>query len=89
MTRNVPTSSGVPVTDDLVEQLAAEAEQGYDVGTLRRRGGRPPMGSAPAAVVPVRLDPDLKAALTARAELDEVSASEIVRRALRAWLDVA
>src|SRR4051794_5689594 len=48
-----PTSSGVPVTDDLIDDLAAEAEVGYDVNTLRRRGGRRPLGSAPAEVVPV------------------------------------
>ena len=89
MNGEVPTSGGVPVTDDLVDRLAAEAEQGYDVGTLRRRGGRPTLGSGPASVVPVRLDPQLKAALAARAKSDDVSASEIIRRALRAWLDVA
>ena len=89
MNGEVPTSGGVPVTDDLVDRLAAEAEQGYDVGTLRRRGGRPTLGSGPASVVPVRLDPELRAALAARAKSDDVSASEIIRRALRAWLDVA
>lgn len=89
MNGEIPTSGGVPVTDDLVDQLAAEAEQGYDVGTLRRRGGRPSLGSGPAAVVPVRLDPELKAALAARAKSEDVSASEVIRRALRAWLDVA
>ena len=89
MNGEVPTSGGVPVTDDLVDRLAAEAEQGYDVGTLRRRGGRPTLGSGPASVVPVRLDPKLRAALAARAKSDDVSASEIIRRALRAWLDVA
>jgi predicted HicB family RNase H-like nuclease len=89
MTREVPTSGGVPVTDDLVDRLAAEAEQGYDVAALRGRRGRPPLGSAPAAVVPVRLDPELRAALAARAEADDVSASEVIRRALRAWLDIA
>lgn len=85
---NGRTSGGVPVTDELVEELAAEAEVGYDVAALRRRGRRP-IGSAPAEVVPVRLDPDLRAALAARADADHTNASEIIRRALRAWLDVA
>ena len=32
------TAHGVPITDELVEKLAAEAEDGYDVEeTLRRR----------------------------------------------------
>jgi hypothetical protein len=52
-----------------------------------RRGGRRPLGSAPGEVVLVRLDPDLRAALTARAE--HTNASDIIRQALRAWLDVA
>jgi hypothetical protein len=86
---DVPTSGGVPVTDDLVERLAAEAEAGYDVASLRRRGGRRPAGSAPGEVVPVRLDPELRAALAARATADHTNASEVIRQALRAWLDVA
>jgi hypothetical protein len=83
------TSGGIPVTDELIDQLAAEAEAGYDVPTLRRRGGRRPIGSGPADVVPVRLDPDLRAALAARAESDNTSASEVIRQALRAWLRAA
>jgi hypothetical protein len=85
-----PTSGGVPITDEQINQLAAEAETGYDVETLRRRrGGRRPMGSAAADVVPVRLDPELRAALTRRAEAEHATTSEIIRQALRAWLDVA
>jgi Ribbon-helix-helix protein, copG family len=87
--RTTPMSGGVPVTEELVAQLAAEAEAGYDVTTLRRRGGRQPLGSAPAAVVPVRLDPELRDALNARAESDHTTASDIIRQALRAWLHVA
>ena len=41
------TSGGVPVTDDLVEQLAAEAETGYDVPTLRRHPRRSPARPPP------------------------------------------
>ena len=82
-----PTSGGVPVTEDRIDQLVAEAEQGYDVDSLRRRGGRRPMGSAD--VVPVRLDPALRAALVRRAEADHATTSEVIRQALRAWLDVA
>ena len=84
-----PTSGGVPVTDDLVNQLADEAEAGYDDEALRRRGGRPLMGSGPADVVPVRLDPALRAALTRRAEADNRTASDVIRDALRAWLHAA
>jgi hypothetical protein len=83
------TSGGVPVTDELVQRLSAEADAGYDVDALRRRGGRRPLGSGPADVVPVRLDPELRAALAARAEAEHTSASDVIRQALRAWLDVA
>lgn len=48
-----------PVTVADIEGIAAEAEAGYDVSTLRWRGGRPPMGSGPAEVVQVRLDQEL------------------------------
>jgi hypothetical protein len=42
------TASGKPITDELVEKLADKAEAGYDVEeTLRRRGGRPAIGSGP------------------------------------------
>jgi hypothetical protein len=83
------TTRGVPVTDDLIDDLAAEAEAGYDVAALRRRGGRRPLGSAPGEVVPVRLDPELRTALAARARAEHTNASDVIRQALRAWLDVA
>ena len=84
-----PTSGGVPVTDELIEQFAVEAEAGFDVEVLRRRGGRRPLGSAAATVVPVRLDPELRAALAHRAEADHTTASDVIRQALTAWLDAA
>lgn len=83
------TSGGVPVTEELVDRLADEAAAGYDVAAMRRRGGRRPMGVAPAEVVPVRLDPELRAALAARADADDTSVSDVIRQALRAWLHVA
>jgi predicted transcriptional regulator len=47
------------------------------------------MGSAAADVVPVRLDPELRAAVEARADQDDASTSEVIRRALRRYLGVA
>ena len=46
------------------------------------------MGSGPAEVVPVRIDPELRAAVAARAETDGTTTSEIIREALRRFLDV-
>ena len=84
------TKSGVPITEELVTELAAEAEAGYDVDEmLRRRGGRPPIGSAPASVESVRLEPELREALLRRAERDHETTSSVIRKALRKYLDVA
>lgn len=82
------TASGVPITDELIEQLAAKAEAGFDVDeTLRRRRGRPPIGSGPAKVESVRLDPELRQALSRRAERDQEATSSVIRKALRQYLD--
>ena len=86
------TRSGRILTDEEIEQLATEvAETDYDVEELknRRRRGRPPMGSAPADVVPVRIDPELRAAIEARAERDHATVSDVIRDAIRRFLDVA
>lgn len=65
-----------------ISSVAAEAERGYDVGTIRVR--QPPRGRA--EVVPVRVPPELKERLEARANTEQTSVSEIVRAALRALL---
>ena len=83
------TSKGRPVDESEIGHLVAEAEDGYDTDALRRRGGRRPMGSGPADVVPVRLDPELKSQVESRAEHDHMSTSEVIREALRRYLDVA
>jgi uncharacterized protein (DUF4415 family) len=79
------------LTDEEIEALATEVEENdYDIDELKtRRRGRPPIGSGPADVVPVRIDPELKAAIEARAEADQTTTSEIIREALRRFLDVA
>ena len=84
------TRSGEPVTDELVEKLAAEAEAGFDVEEiLRRRGGRPTMGSSAASVESVRLDPELGEALRERADLEGRTNSELIRDALRLYLQAS
>ncbi len=54
----VCTSSGIELTDEVIERMVLEAEAGFDLSKLRRRPGRPATGSAPADTLPVRLDPD-------------------------------
>jgi hypothetical protein len=83
------TANGVPITDELIEKLAKEAEEGFDVDEiLRRRRGRPAMGSGPAKVESVRLDPELRNALSERARLDDEATSTVIRKALRRYLEV-
>lgn len=83
------TASGKPITDELAEKLAEKAEAGYDADdTIRRRPGRPAIGSAPAAVESVRLEPELRNALAERADRDDETTSSVIRKALRQYLKV-
>ena len=81
-------ADGTPITDELVETMADEAERGYDVDEIlrRRRGGRPPMGSAASTVESVRLDPELKRDLLLRAAEEHITVSEAIRRAIGQYL---
>ena len=81
----VETIKGTPVTEQDIQDWADEAERGYDVEQLRKRG-RKPIGDGPAKVVPVRIDATLLAALTERAERDHVSRSEAIRAAIRSYV---
>jgi len=85
------TRSGRTLTDKEIDAIAtAVAETDYDVEALKtRRRGRPSMGSGPAEVVPVRIDPELRAAIEARAEAEHTTTSEIIREAIRRFLEVA
>ena len=84
------TRTGEPITDELVDELAARAEAGFDVEEiLRRRGGRPTMGSSAASVESVRLDPELSDALRERAEREERTNSDLIRDALRRYLQAS
>lgn len=75
------------VTDEALETMVDEAEQGYDVEAIRRRrGGRPPLGSAASSVESVRLDPELKRDLLLRAADEHISVSEAIRRAIGQYL---
>lgn len=81
------TASGKPITDRVVEDLAAKTDAGFDVErTLKRRAGRPPIGAGPASVESVRLDPELREALRLWARRNHESTSAVIRKALRAYL---
>jgi hypothetical protein len=83
-------STGQTPTNADIERLADDATStDYDVDALkRRRRGRPLIGSTPAEVVPVRLDPELRAAVEARDRRSDHD-QRVIREALRRFLDVA
>ena len=85
------TRSGRVLSDSDLDALAAEVESTeYDIEALKaRRRGRPPLGSGPADVVPVRIDPELRERMLQAAEASGTTTSDIIRKALRYYLDVA
>lgn len=71
------------VSDEQIQKWANEAEAGFDVEELKRRGrGRPGRGAEPMQVVAVRLTAEEIAALDEVAEREHLSRSEAIRRAL-------
>lgn len=83
---------------DLGDHEADEADelhQAEENGQPLRLGGRRHLGHGASVggrrpeVVPVRLDPELREAVEARAEVEPRTTSEVIREALRRFLDVA
>ena len=71
------------VSEEQIKKWADEAEQGYDVEELKRRGrGRPGRGAEPMQVVAVRLTAEELQALDAVAAGKDMSRSEAIRAAL-------
>lgn len=85
------TRSGTSLTKKVVDELADEAERGYDLEKAKRvRMGRPALGEGGVSPrVQVRVDPDLAEALRARARTEHRSVSEIARDALREYVERA
>lgn len=80
------TVNGVPVTDDVIEDLVEDADKGFPGATFKPVGRPRTVGGKPAQTVTVRLDPDRISAVQERAEREHTSASEIMRRALDHYL---
>jgi hypothetical protein len=71
------------VSEDQIQRWADEAEAGYDVDVLKRRGrGRPGRGAEPMQVVAVRLTAEELDALDAAAVEHDMSRSEAIRAAV-------
>ena len=80
------TINGQPVTEEQIAAWADEAERGYDVAALKKRGrGRPGRGAMPTQVVALRLTTDELAAIDARAERERKTRSETIRDALTVY----
>lgn len=79
------TINGAPVTEEMIHEWADEAERGYDIEKVKKRGRRP-SGDGPARVVPVRLDDTLLSALDARAESEHVTRSSLIREVIRRYV---
>lgn len=71
------------VSEEQIQKWANEAEAGYDVADLKRRGrGRPGRGAEPMQVVAVRLTTEELKALDDAAARHQLSRSEAIRAAL-------
>jgi CRISPR-associated endonuclease/helicase Cas3 len=85
------TADGDVLTDEIIEELAEEAERGYDLSKATKvTYGRPSLGAGGVSPrVQIRVDPDLADALKARAKQEHRSVSEIARTALREYVERA
>jgi Ribbon-helix-helix protein, copG family len=82
------TRSGVELTPEVVDELVAEAERGYEPSQLRAQYvGRPSLGASGVSPrIAVRVPADLHAAAQRRADEEGKSISELARDALREHL---
>lgn len=78
-------SMPVNITQNQLDTWVSEAEQGYDLEALKKRGrGCPGRGTDPAQVVAVRLTADELSALDRLAAEKHLTRSELVRQAISA-----
>ena len=73
----------------LIQRQLGQGNLGITSIYLQSKRGRPTLGSAPATVESVRLDPELRAELLERAQSEGTTTSEIIREALRRFLHPA
>ena len=80
------TIDGKPISSATIAQWAAEAEAGFDVDALVKRGrGRPGRSRDATQVVTVRLTDEEIAAIDARAVRDATTRSQAIRAAITAY----
>lgn len=76
------TINGKPASEEQIDAWVAEAEQGYDVEALRRRG-RKPRNEDAAKVISIRLSPGEISDLDKYAAAHGWSRSQAIREALK------
>lgn len=76
------TINGQPVCEEQIDAWVAEAEKGYDVETLRRRG-RKPRNEDAAKVISIRLSPIEISNLDKYAAANGWSRSQAIREVLK------
>jgi len=78
---------GTPITEELTEELAREAEAGYDLSRARRVGRRSLAGGAGRSPrLNIRITPDLHANASERARREGKSLSQLARDALEEYV---
>jgi hypothetical protein len=88
---------GKPITTNYLEELAAEAEAGYDLtkarqldaaelAAMRTRGRPSPAAAGQSRAVSVRMNPELLNELHAAATARHVPVSTLIREATAQWL---
>jgi hypothetical protein len=82
------TEDGTVLTDAMIEELADEAERGYELSKLAPQGvGRPPLGDGgPSPRLSFRVSLEEFDAARRKAEEEDISVSELVREAIRRHL---
>jgi predicted HicB family RNase H-like nuclease len=79
------TKRGSKITQKIVDELAAEAEAGYDL-SLGRRRGRPSLDQGVSPRVTFRITGELQSQARDRAEREGKSLSELARDALAEYV---
>jgi predicted HicB family RNase H-like nuclease len=79
------SKSGVKITEKIADELAAEAERGYDL-SLGRRRGRPSLDQGVSPRVTFRISGGLQERARERAEREGKSLSELARDALTEYV---
>jgi hypothetical protein len=90
--RSSRTNAGVVLDSAYEQQLAEEAEAGFDPETLiRRRAGRPSLsgGAGHSNRVDLRVDTDTYDAIRRIAEESNRKVSDVVRDAIRQYLQAS